>query len=81
MEDSAIQSEAVPPACGPVRPSDGISSSAANQPTPPNELALDSGRDYPTPPPRRVFFVQGRYRYLGPGEPLPLPPEALDDPT
>lgn len=81
MEDPATQVEAFPPAREPVRPLDDVVGSATDQPVPPVAAELDFGRDYPTPAPHRIFFVQARYRYLGAGEPLPLAPEALDDRT
>jgi hypothetical protein len=79
MAGPATPSEAFPPAREPLRPSDGATGSPAGQCLPHDGSTPDQDCDYPTPPPNRVFFVQVRYRHLGPGQPMPLAPEDLDD--
>ena len=67
MSIRATKRQAVSPSSEQARASDGAE-------VPPDEVP-----DYRTPPPKRVFFVRVRYRYLGRGQPLPLDTEDLDD--
>jgi hypothetical protein len=60
-------------------PLDGPPPPTAPPPSPPGPSRLDEDRDYHTPPPRRVFFVQVHYRRLGRGAPMPLAPDDLDN--
>jgi hypothetical protein len=79
MAGPVTPSEALPPAPEPPRPSDGAMGSPVGQAFPQAGATADDDRDYPTPTPHRVFFVQVRYRHVGRGQPTPLAAGDLDD--
>src|SRR5207244_12211755 len=68
--------QAVSPSSAQARASDGAEVPPVGQPLAQDEsapqypLAIDEVPDYRTPPPKRVFLVGVRYRYLGPGQSL-----------
>jgi hypothetical protein len=79
MDIPTAQAQGLPLARGLPGPAEGATVRPMVQPSPQDTSAPDEDRDYPTPPPPRVFFVSVRYRRLGRGEPMPLAPEDLDE--
>jgi hypothetical protein len=78
MDIPTAQPHDLPLGRGLSSPSNGVVAPLDARPLPEIASASDADLDYPTPPPRRVFFVTVHYRRLGPGAPLPLPPGNLD---